>query len=413
MTMTPDSDLSTLLRLSPDLFYELGDGAAGVETHRERIHHALRDDARARELFAAACCFESPYGESWIHQQGDGSPYLSLELAATALDLTGYRSLLVRIVLSTSASLPYDYRALAAERLLAAGFEDHRALLEEAAADAVSPRMRDLRAKALIRTDGIDHLFDIPGQVEQRLALLARAAELRTRETRSLLAARVLAGGLRESGNRPEALASSHLSARAEQLIAEDTGCDMVDARDYLVPWDQVVPTGEVPGAELTLAELLRIVLLCPEFKLPDATVRPALIAFYRAVLRTSGRSIIGLGAGVFHVEHGTAAYPSYFYLGRDAVLGKGCVVDCVGGAVIQRGSFLGGGFMPILIHTHKHVRAQGEPGVAERKQVLPCVFAAEAGARLPMSAIGLFETADHLDTTVTPFAGIRALPLD
>lgn len=413
MTFLLDTDFATLLRLNPDIFLELADSADEVEGFHERVRQALHEDARARELFAAACCFEAAYGESWIHQQGRRSAYLSLELAEDALDPADHRWLLTTIVLSTSTSLPYDYRALAAETLRSAGFEAHRALLEEAAGDPVSPRMRDLRTKTRIRTDGIDHLFDVPDRVEQRLALLARAAELKTRESRSLLASRVLSGGPRAGGARPDTAPSSHLSAPAEQLIAEDADCTMIDPRDYLVPWDQEVQPGDAQDTALTLAELLRITLLCPEFKLPDATVRPLLIAFYRSVLRTSGRSIIGLGAGVFHVEHGTAAFPSYFYLGRDAVLGKGCVVDCVGGAVIQRGGFLGGGFMPILIHTHKHIRRQGEPGVAERKQVLPCVFAAETGARLPMSAIGLFETADHLDTGVTPFAGIRALPLD
>jgi hypothetical protein len=95
--------------------------------------------------------------------------------------------------------------------------------------------------------------------------------------------------------------------------------------------------------------------------------------------------------------------------MGRDAVIGKGCTIDGVGGAILQQGSFLGGGFMPILIHTHKHIRNAGEPGVAERKRVQPAVFVAMAGARLPMTAIGIFETADFTRSE-TPYEGILAI---
>ncbi|WP_346133793.1 hypothetical protein [Lentzea roselyniae] len=194
------------------------------------------------------------------------------------------------------------------------------------------------------------------------------------------------------AGQRPGMAAAA---SEAERLIAEDVRTSMASPSDYLVPWDQEFPG--VNGTNLTLAELMRIVLMCPEFKLPDTTVRPILVDFYRSVLRTGGRSIVGLAAGVFHVEHGTLSAPSYYYQGRDAILGKGIVIDCVGGAILQEGSFLGGGFMPILIHTHKHIRGSGEAAASERKRIHPCTFVAEAGARFPMHAVGLFETVDYL----------------
>ncbi|MER7015514.1 hypothetical protein ABT324_29115 [Saccharopolyspora sp. NPDC000359] len=230
----------------------------------------------------------------------------------------------------------------------------------------------------------------------ERIDLLRTASELKALEGRYLVAARVLGEPVAAPGTG------------AERLIAEDVGTDLVAPSDYLVPWDQEFPN--TAGGDLTLAELMRIALLCPEFKLPDAEVRPVLVDFYRAVLRISGRSIIGLAAGVFHVEHGTMSDPSYYYQGRDSILGKGLVIDCVGGAILQQGSFLGGGFMPILIHTHKHIRKSGEVGAAERKRVLPCLFAAEAGARFPMDAVGLFEAVDYLEQE-TPYPGIRAIP--
>ncbi|MFG2983268.1 hypothetical protein ACGFYQ_18810 [Streptomyces sp. NPDC048258] len=398
-------DLSTLLRLTPDIFAEVAASEESRDAVRRRVVDELRSDPAADEVFTRACCFEAPFGESWIHAPGTTEAYLSLEVASEALDTGRHRALLARVALSTSTALPYDYRAMAAERLLPLGLGDFRRDFEEAAAAHAPLPMRSLRAKATTRTDGIDHLFPIPETAEQRLALLDQACHLKVRESRHLIATRVL--------QLPEqhGIVPAYLCAEAEQLIARDAAAATIRPSDYLVSWDQELAS--VDGQALTLAELLRITLLCPEFKLPDARVRPALVSFYRSVLRISGRSIIGLSAGVFHVEHGTAAHPSYFYMGRDAVLGKGCVVDCVGGAVLQQGSFLGGGFMPILVHTHKHIRASGEPGVAERKKVLPCVFAAEAGARLPMTAIGLFETADYLESGTTPFPGIRPIALD
>ncbi|MEU3046633.1 hypothetical protein ABZ705_08890 [Streptomyces sp. NPDC006984] len=395
-------DTETLLRLTPDVYAELAPSAGEPSGS---LADRLGRDTGTREVFTRACTFEAPFGESWVHGAGKDSPYLSLELAAATLDENAYRSLLAAVVLSDSGALPHDYRALAGEELARVGVGVHRDALCAAVDEFTPSPMRTQQAKTLIRSDGIDHLFPVPDTVEGRVAMLRQATAARTAESRHLVAGRVL------GRTEPVGPLRAHCSAEAERLIVEDAGTGFVRPRDYLMPWDQEL-ADDGAGGRLTLAELLRVTLLCPEFKLPDIRVRPALVAFYRAVLRISGRAIIGLGAGVFHVEHGTAAHPSYFYLGRDAVLGKGCVVDCVGGAVLQQGSFLGGGFLPVLIHTHKHVRRSGEPGAAERRTVLPCVFAAEAGARMPMSAIGLYEAADHVGSDAGPYPGIRSIPL-
>jgi hypothetical protein len=391
MTQTMQ-DFSTILRPAPDMQAEVVDR----ETAVTQIASQIKTDETAATLFAQACRFEAPFSASWIHGRGSRSPYLSLELAEESLGDDRYRALLADIVLTTSTAVPFDYRALAAEKLAALGAGEFTAALQEVV-DSFEPLpARTREAKIAVPTDGIDHLFDIPDTVTGRLNLIISASRLKTDESRYLLARRIL--GM----DRVAAPATE-----AERLIAEDVGTTMAAPSDYLVPWDQEFP-GE-NGTSLTLAELMRIVLMCGEFKLPDVTVRPILVDFYRSVLRTGGRSIIGLAAGVFHVEHGTLSEPSYYYQGRDAILGKGIVIDCVGGAILQEGSFLGGGFMPILIHTHKHIRGKGEAAASERKRIHPCVFVAEAGARYPMAAVGLFETVDYLGKE-TPYEGIRAL---
>ncbi|MBB5960376.1 hypothetical protein FHS29_006999 [Saccharothrix tamanrassetensis] len=387
-------DCSTLLLPAPDMVAEVMDRGSALS----RIASQIKADDTAYESFARACRFEPPFTGSWIHGPGEESAYLSLELAAATLGDDRYRALLADIVLSPSTAIPYDYRAMAAEKLAQVGPGEFAVPLKEIV-DSFRPLLpRTAEAKINVPTDGIDHLFDIPDTVTGRLNLVIAASRAKTLESQYLLAGRILGIGDGVAAPRTE----------AERLISEDVGTGMVSPSDYLVPWDQEFPSGN--GAALTLAELMRIVLMCPEFKLPDVTVRPILVDFYRSVLRAGGRSIIGLAAGVFHVEHGTLATPSYYYQGRDAILGKGCVIDCVGGAILQKSTFLGGGFMPILIHTHKHIRKGSEAAASERKQIHSCVFVADAGARYPMSAIGLFETVDFLGKE-TPYQGIRAIP--
>ncbi|WP_336047953.1 hypothetical protein [Streptomyces sp. CA2R101] len=421
-----NSSLKTIheiLRIDPDMLSAVVPETAQPDATLfdvlgEPLIGIIRKDAEAREAFLRACCFEAPFGESWIHQTGVEGPYLSLELASAALDPEQYRATMAGIALSLNNAIPYDYRALAAERLLQVG---PGAFLEEfrRVANTTEPLpLRQLDVKIGLRTDGIDHLFDIPETLAERLDLLKAASVAKTLESRAVLARRIVQRaapqGHTQKFSKAQATGNEGLrSAAAEELIAQDAATDLIDPSDYLVVWDQELATPSMAETALTLAELLRIVLLCPEFKLPDTTVRPILVDFYRAVLKVSGRAIIGLSGGVFYVEHGADAHPSYFYMGRDAVIGKGCTIDCVGGVVLQRGSFLGGGFMPILIHTHKHIRKAGELGVAERKKILPCVFAARTGARLPMDAIGIFETADYIGQEASPYTGISAIPFD
>ncbi|GAA2804304.1 hypothetical protein [Saccharopolyspora taberi] len=394
--MQTTKDFATMLRLTSDILAEVTD----AESARTRVESRIKSDDADYQLFTDACRFDAPYVGSWIHGPGERAPYLSLELAAASLDDQHYRAMLAEIVLSTSTAIPYDYRALAAEELVRLGPGEFAGALQDVV-DSFEPLpLRSTETKINIPTDGIDHLFDIPETAAGRIDLLVAASKLKTLESRYWLASRIL--GVGEHVGAPE--------TEAQRLIAEDVGTNMIAPSDYLVVWDQEFPG--VHGANLTLAELMRIVLLAPECKLPDTTVRPILVDFYRSVLRISGRSIIGLAAGVFHVEHGTLADPSYYYQGRDAIIGKGCVIDCVGGAILQKGSFLGGGFMPILIHTHKHIRNSSESAAAERKRILPCVFVAETGARYPMHAVGLFESVDYLDKE-TPYKGIRILPAD
>lgn len=73
--------------------------------------------------------------------------------------------------------------------------------------------------------------------------------------------------------------------------------------------------------------------------------------------------------------------------------------------------SFIGGGFMPLLIHTHKHIRERGTSAATERLQISRPGFVAEDGARYPMGVVGMFECADYVKQAA-PFEGIRVVPI-
>ena len=92
--------------------------------------------------------------------------------------------------------------------------------------------------------------------------------------------------------------------------------------------------------------------------------------------------------------------------------MGKSFYVETCGGAVLLSNSYLGGGFIPILIHTHTHIPQKEMSGISERKNILRCIFLAERGARFPMDKSLLFEAANFIGKK-TPFTGISALALD
>lgn len=396
---------------SPDAWLAVGEEAAEELARREGVNlrRALRDKLAAGDeswirAFARALVFEEGFESSWVHGAGERTPYLSLDLLEV-LPL-GERAARARLAaFSRSALTPFDFRAAAADILAGDTEGDPR---KEFAGEltAPAPRRRSREEMYFLDGDGIDHLFDVPRTAEERLALYARAAEAGAGAQRRLLARRLcgLTGVDFPAGDqRPYA------SERAEALIAADARGRLIRGADYLVDWNELV--GSEAGT-WTTAEILRMISFSPESRLPDRRTRRVLLAYFRSVLRVSGRSTVGLGAGVFHVEHGTMAAPSYFYVGRGAVIGKGTMIDAVGGFVMEESSFVGGGFSPILIHTHKHLQAASGLAAQERKKIAACVFHARRGARLPMTHAGIFETADYLGAS-SPYPGIAALALD
>lgn len=394
-----------LLKAHRDVFEDLTD----QKTRRE----ILNDLKKPNDFVLSLLRFDESFAFSWLLEQGTEQPYLILEMLSQ-FEVGQRCDLLWQAAISDSTLMPFDFRALCLEllskELACVNFGLRREQIELAQTlikEAPAPQIRNNLEKLKLPTDGIDHLFEMPETLEVKLKVLREVSRQASHAQRAKLLERFLKALNESEVGTPDPIGFRNLTV--EQLIQEDVNCSFIRPTDYLVPWDQIF---KVQDLSFTLAELTRLILFSDDLQVPSPRSRLAVLAFHRTCLKTSGRAIIGLKAGTFHVEHGTLATPAYFYMGRDSALGKGLLIDNVGGAVILSEAFLGGGFMPILIHTHKHLRSKGESAIRERQVVRPGIFLAESGKRLPMSSLGILETTDWLQTP-SPWEGIGCYPID
>lgn len=366
----------------------------------QRLAIRLGTDAGLREQFLRELTGGSGRITSALLATGSSFDYLGLEVVALVHDDDHRRDMLTEVVLSPSVLLPLDLRAAALELLLPL-LDDAKVLVTRWKQLVGSPdtdRHLDLLRRD---SDGVDHVYDVPVDQNEFVALLTRASETFQADRVDRLLQRVI-------GNPTST--SREVSPELDAVITANLRAQLLEPTDFIVSWDQVVGT-DASGGPLTIAEIAKALLVHPLAKLPGRALRRAAVGFYRTVFGVGGRSIVGLGAGFLYVEHGLTAEPSYVFVGQDAIIGKGVTLDTVGGVVLGRESFVGGGFLPILIHTHKHLRDESDTAASERRRISRTAFVAENGARFPMSEIGLFECADYLDRP-EPFPGIRVISI-
>jgi hypothetical protein len=303
-------------------------------------------------------------------------------------DVSTRRELLTDFAFSNNLYIPYDLRAALFATLgtdSPDGPTRHR--LEVAAAQE-APAYKDL---ARSPSNDIDHNFHIPADRAARDELVETAAQTAMRRTRARLARRALGAAERDpAAGDPLAPARIYVPRDAAAVFAATVLADGMDWRDFLVDWNEVLV--ETSEEAYTIAEILRLLLLDPDYHLPGHAQRARADAVHLNLLKAFCGATIGLKAGVLFVEHGFRPEASFFLLTENAILGKSCVVDATGVVLIEPKAFLGGGFSPILIHTHKHMRGGGAD---ERKSVAPTGFRARSGSRLPMDFVGLLEVMD------------------
>lgn len=392
----------------------VSEAACLEELEAKLLSALLSEDAVALEILKTILIREEIADSSWLWSARKGHPF-SRVLRSIYLCSNQKLQLQVWDILEASINLnkrvhPYDILSLLiemyAEFTIALDKRDSvnskLPLLMPTGSPSASGR-RGRTEKLSYATDGIDHMFPFPKNTDQKISLLkgfTKAAN-QTNIYRLLCRAFVSNGSRNEHGASSETLRSPML----EGIIAGDISSALIKPEDYLVDWDLTCTA--IKEYTYTVSEVSRILLMSHELQTPDVSLRPAVVDYYRSVLKTSGDAIIGLEAGVFHVEHGTYSPSSFFYLGPSAILGKGCKIDGIGGFVACKGSFLGGGYMPILIHTHKHIN-RGSVAADERLNFVTTAFVAERGSRLPMHSHGIIECYDLLERS--PFPGIRGV---
>lgn len=312
-------------------------------------------------------------------------------------------ALLTNFALSDSLYLPYDLRAAAFASLGSAPISTK--MSDRLAAIAALPARR-YKNLALSPSNDIDHNFHIPAERVDRDRLLEAAAVTAMRRARARLARRAM-GEVESDPAAGDTLAPVriYVPRNATTRFADTVSAHGMDWRDFLIDWNEVLV--ETQYEDYTVAEILRLLLLDSEYHLPGYAQRALADAVHVNLLKTFCGATIGLKAGVLFVEHGFRPEGSFFLLSENAILGKSCVVDATGVVLIEAKAFLGGGFSPILIHTHKHTRASGAD---ERKCVAPTGFLARNGARLPMDFVGLLEV---MDMAPDRWPGLERMEID
>lgn len=384
-------------RVSPANLNEALAGASPAEAAKA-LASAVACDRELRVSLENCLAMQSGEISPAFLAPGHKSDYLALDvLLAIEPDDTRH-DLLRSVALSRSALMPVDLRAAALRRLVHEGQGSD--LVERWRLRAPSlPNLPEV--DRLHRdSDGIDHLFDVPESGAEFADFVLGAAHAFQEFRITSLIERAVA----ENPQCEQRLDSMGV------VVSQHVADPLLSPEDYLVPWDRTLTLDE-HGQPVTIAEVCKALLLHPSTRVPNRAVRSAAVSFYRAVLGVPGRAVVGIGAGFLYVEHGSVAEPSYVFVGQGAIIGKGVTLDTVGGIVLGRESFIGGGFMPLLIHTHKHIRERGTSAATERLQISRTGFVAEDGARYPMGVVGMFECADYVNQAV-PFEGIRVVPI-
>jgi hypothetical protein len=362
------------------------------------------------------------YEYSWLLSRGARHPFLIIDILndmvlSEKIKPDDLSKIILSALVSESTQATFDLQHHLLDFFVRLGlplYEADIGLMVDIIKNAPCSVHKSKESMIFQKSDGIDHVFPIPSSFEKRSEILSLTTLNGRLKNRALMLHRLL--GAKSPSFQADYDAASfskvnmqtpYLAGEALEFIKADSGSILLDPQDFLAQWTEIVVDYE--GYSYSLAEVLRMVLLDPQSAFPDPLHRKLLGGFYRQCLRISQGAIIGLKAGVFHVEHGSLACPSLVYMGRRSILGKGCIVDGVGGVVLGEEAFLGGGFIPILIHTHKHA---GGAGVNERKSILPAIFLAENSARLPMHSSGIFETYDYI-LEKSPFKGIRGIKID
>lgn len=326
---------------------------------------------------------------SFLFSSKDGKHFILELVKYFERDLQ--RELHLHIATSESLYIPYDLRSGAFAALkcdISAGLNEVSEKVAAAAALIPQVNYKDL---SLGTSNGIDHTFTIPEERSARNKILLDASRVAMHRARNRLARRALGHPSSDPAtSAPFAPSHIYIPENVIDVFQQAVKTSEFDWRDFIVDWNEVLTITH--DEQYTTAEILRLLLLDNDYQLPGNTQRSIADAVYLNVLKTFSGAVIGLRGGVFFVEHGYRPESSFFLMCENSIIGKGCIIDATGAIIIEADAFLGGGFSPLLIHTHKHMNTGG---ANERKSVVPIGFRARSASRLPMDSVGVLEVFD------------------
>jgi len=165
---------------------------------------------------------------------------------------------------------------------------------------------------------------------------------------------------------------------------------------------DYVINRHQVLLYDLTIHDLCRLIIACPENASSSIAARATTTAFFRQVFAIGYACNIGLEARPFFIDHGFGPtgeqldWPSYVFIPAGAIWGKGAGVDvscgvAFGGGVDlserkgRDGAYIGGSWSSTLYHGHSHVGGnRASAGAESRERILHFGLTVEDGRRLP-----------------------------
>ncbi|WP_232035600.1 hypothetical protein [Methylomusa anaerophila] len=341
------------------------------------------------------------YDDSWVLFGNEQLNFYSIEILKEFLKkkqkISEVKNIIINNILLNNALITFDFK-LELATLLIEAINSGIIELQNSDINKFKERINNFNIKKDKKWDEklkfpsneVDHLIDIPKDIKNIFYIFNQAIAYKMEESTVLILSKII--NKLQIGNY-DLFKVGIYSAKGERIIQIDLNNSLINWSDYVVKWDQKVASfGE---ENYSIAELCKICLQLNEFNLPDFSMQFLKSKFYKAVLKISRGVILGLNSGAFIAEH-TTSNPSIFFIGRDVILGKSFMLETNGGIIICSNSFLGGGFIPILIHTHKHINST--QASLERKRIKLAAFVCEKGARFPMQTSFLFETVDYIN---------------
>jgi hypothetical protein len=397
-----DFNSREFFQLTPLVFRQIREtDTVNWESLVSRAVRTLKTDSSLRNMLLS---YDPRFDGSWIYanlgdltkEQNETSVLTSILPQCVSPETLTHE--LALVISKPSNSIPHDvlceYAQIVIDLWDRIGSKPQEDLLELIRRSPQSPfdiEELSLKECALLHGDSIDHLYRVPRNQKDLSDWLTRFATAYRQRTASALVKRLESSLTSIKAPSPSVVDEQEV----EQILRKQFQCPLQTCSDYQVNWREAVRNSK--GERMLLTEISKTLCLDGHAHQACLQMRRNVINFYRAVFKISRNAVIGLTSGLFHAEHGLKSDPSYFFCGPNVIFGKGVLVDLVGGLVVGSKAFIGGGFLPVLLHTHKHTSASVNDAANERFKISRHCLFIKPGSRIKMGEKRMIEAAEYL----------------